>query len=119
MALLDEYETSVRARVRTGRHGPNAVQWGEPFVCGLYLQKTSAGQVCGLALQDVDFAEFDPRREAESERVFVTEDYLLEILDIPVRIQHRYGVREALDPLCAWIAYRWRATIVQQPALAA
>jgi hypothetical protein len=35
-----------------------------------------------------------------------------------VRIQHRYGAREALDPLCAWIAYRWRASIVQPKAVA-
>lgn len=36
-----------------------------------------------------------------------------------VRIQHRYGILEALEPLAKYVAYAWRATIVQPEAVAA
>ena len=36
-----------------------------------------------------------------------------------VRIQQRYGVMEALEPLAKYVAYSWRATVVQPEAVAA
>lgn len=83
--LFRDYSTGVQARVRTGRHGRDAVEWSEPFVAALYLQRDPQGRVSCLALLDRDFAEFDPRHDAESGTVFNTEDYLLEILELPVQ----------------------------------
>lgn len=66
--------------VRTGRMSTQCVMWSEPFVAKLHVQRDPSGEVCLLALQDVDFAEFDPRHDAEEDDKFVTEDYALEIL---------------------------------------
>jgi hypothetical protein len=79
----DKLETGVRALVRTGRHGRTAIDWSAPFEVELHLQKDRAGRVCVLALKGHDFAEFDPRHDAEGCDLFTTEDYALEILRVP------------------------------------
>lgn len=84
MSVVDTLHTGVKALVRTGRSGASDVQWSDPFVCGLYLQRDAKGQVCLLGLCDVDFAEFDPRHDCETDRLLMTEDYFLEILEAPV-----------------------------------
>lgn len=67
---LDSLQTGTLARVRTGRQGRDAVQWGDPIVCSLYLQKDGAGRVCVLALEGYNFAEFDPRQDAEGPNLY-------------------------------------------------
>ncbi len=82
---LDAFESGVRALVRTGRHGRTAIEWEQPCAATLYLQKDRQGRCCVLALQDRDdFAEFDPRHHSEGEGFFQTEDYALEVLQIPL-----------------------------------
>lgn len=83
MISLNNLEAGVRALVRTGRHGRTAIEWSEPFEVELHLQKDHAGRVCVLALKGHDFAEFDPRHDAEGCDLFTTEDYALEILRVP------------------------------------
>ncbi len=80
---LDAHPDGVRALVRTGRAGRDAVEWSEPFESALYLQRDAAGRVCVLALRDANFAEFDPRHSEESPGLFVIEDYYLELLRVP------------------------------------
>ena len=81
---LDKFDTGVWALVRTGRHGRTAIEWTEPFEVQLFLQKDRAGRVCVLAMQGQDFAEFDPRHDTEEDGLFTTEDYALEILQVPL-----------------------------------
>lgn len=82
--IFDAHETGVFARVRLGRHGRTAVEWEPDAVYPLYLQKDPKGRTCVVALQGRgDFAEFDPRHDTESEREFVTEDYVMEVLELP------------------------------------
>jgi hypothetical protein len=81
---LNSLENGVKAMVRTGRHGRNAIEWSEPFEAVLYLQKDRAGKNCVVALKDQDFAEFDPRRDVEGENLLISEDYALEIIQVPL-----------------------------------
>ncbi len=80
---LDAHPDGVRALVRTGRAGRDAVEWSEPFESALHLQRDGTGRTCVLALREADFAEFDPRRSEEAPGLFVTEDYYLELLRVP------------------------------------
>lgn len=81
---LNGLESGVKAIVRTGRHGRDAIEWSQPFESSLFLMKDRAGRTCLVALKDVDFAEFDPRHEVEGENLLITEDYALEILQVPL-----------------------------------
>lgn len=84
---LSGLESGVKAMVRTGRHGRDAIEWSQPFEAALYLQKDRAGKTCVLALKDLDFAEFDPRHDVEGENLLITEDYALEIIQVPLERQ--------------------------------
>ena len=84
MSIFDRFQTGVRAKVRTGRHGDQAIRWSDPIEVPLHLQKDSSGACCLVALQGVDFAEFDPRYNHESASLLVTEDYALEVLELPI-----------------------------------
>lgn len=81
---LSGLESGVKARVRTGRHGRDAIEWSQPFESALFLMKDLKGRTCLVALQDADFAEFDPRHDVEGENLLITEDYALEILQVPL-----------------------------------
>lgn len=85
MTIFDAHESGVLAKVRTGRHGRDEVEWSKPFETSLYLQKTAFGETCVVALQTVEFAEFDPRHCSETDTLLITEDYLLEILELPAK----------------------------------
>jgi hypothetical protein len=85
LSIFDQHVTGVRAFVRTGRHGPSRIHWDPPFESGLSLQNDTKGRCCGVALQDAQFAEMDPRHHTESSHLFCTEDYALEILELPSR----------------------------------
>ncbi len=68
--------------VRTGRAGAHQVEWSEAFETRLYLQRDGRGHTCTLALMDLDWAEYDPRRCTESDGTLVAEDYYLEVLEV-------------------------------------
>lgn len=78
---FDTYESGVPVLVRTGRHGRDAVEWSQPFVSSLHLQRNAQGHTVSLTLADRDFAEFDPRHHEEADGVLNAEDYLLEVLE--------------------------------------
>jgi hypothetical protein len=80
---FDAFQSGVRAVVRTGRAGRTAVEWSAPRVAALYLQKDLQGRTCVVALQDEDFAEFDPRHCMEDDGSLVAEDYYLEVQKLP------------------------------------
>ena len=81
---FDGLVSGVVAKVRTGRSGPDAVQWSDPFETRLNLQHDARGIACGLTLQDIDFAEFDPRYDMDGDTL-VSEDYHLEVLEAPLK----------------------------------
>lgn len=71
----------ISARIRTGRLGAACIEWSEPTMATLGVQLDPRGQACGLFVQGLDFAEFDPREHAETPTLFIAEDYALEILE--------------------------------------
>lgn len=66
---------------RTGRAGRTGVEWDSFREYTLYIQKNQKGQVCVLALQDCNFAEFDPRICAEGD-LLIVEDYYFEVKSV-------------------------------------
>lgn len=77
--------SGVKARVRLGRHGRNAIEWELPLESGLFLQRDHKGRVCVVAVMErADFAEFDPRHDTEGPNLLTTEDYALEVLEVPL-----------------------------------
>jgi hypothetical protein len=83
LSIFDQHSTGVRAFLRTGRHGAKRIHWNPPFESALYIEKDAQGHCCGVALQDADFADIDPRHHAVSDRMFDVEEYVLEILELP------------------------------------
>jgi hypothetical protein len=83
LSIFDQHSTGVRAFLRTGRHGANRILWDPPFESALHIEKDSQGRCCGVALQDAEFADIDPRYHTVSDRMFDVEDYVLEILELP------------------------------------
>ena len=76
---LSDLRTGQTVKARWGRAGREDVAWGPWRTVTLHVQHDRKGRLALLALKDVCWAEYGPQDFSTTSKLFLVEDYYLQI----------------------------------------